>query len=263
MKIITVGLVLCSWAILAQGNVGIGTTTPQAKLDVDGGNVRFSEYGTNLHLGTPEYLLGVEADGDIVEIPAREENRGLQFYGWDDVDDTGGNNNMGNVGIDVTDIRSLTTSDDTNSGAPFLGTPGSSGLYTGPLLLSSSNDPSLGGHVQLSTPQVIRPSGQRYVLIFKGTLEVNNAGAFTFLSQCNDGARIIIDDAIVLNEWYNGDHRDPPVASDPIFLTRGKHEVEFWYYENRGADRVRFFWGLNPDGYTPDDPIEATQFFIE
>ena len=36
----------------------------------------------------------------------------------------------------------------------------------------------------------------------------------------------------------------------------------FRYYENRGANRVRFF-GPNPDGYTPDDAIEATLFLIE
>ncbi len=53
------------------GEVGIGTTTPDAKLDVEGGNVRFSDYGGGTYdTGNEAYLLGVEADGDVVEIDA-------------------------------------------------------------------------------------------------------------------------------------------------------------------------------------------------
>ncbi|OWW23718.1 hypothetical protein B4Q04_18370, partial [Zobellia sp. OII3] len=48
--------------------VGIGTNSPDAKLDVEGGTVRFSDYGSNAVTGNATSLLGVEADGDIVEI---------------------------------------------------------------------------------------------------------------------------------------------------------------------------------------------------
>ncbi len=55
----------------SDGDVGIGTRDPAAKLDVDGGSVRFSDYGGgSLNTGNDTYLLGVEADGDIVEVDA-------------------------------------------------------------------------------------------------------------------------------------------------------------------------------------------------
>ncbi|MBU2946845.1 hypothetical protein, partial [Zobellia uliginosa] len=48
--------------------VGIGTNSPDAKLDVEGGTVRFSDYGSNAVTGTATSLIGVEADGDLVEV---------------------------------------------------------------------------------------------------------------------------------------------------------------------------------------------------
>ena len=50
------------------GNVGIGTSTPDALLDVEGGNVRFSDYGDGTVTGTATQILGVDIDGDVIEI---------------------------------------------------------------------------------------------------------------------------------------------------------------------------------------------------
>ena len=49
---------------------GIGTITPQARLDIEGGNVRFSDYGTGTVTGTAAKYLAVEADGDVIEVDA-------------------------------------------------------------------------------------------------------------------------------------------------------------------------------------------------
>ncbi|MEM6966917.1 MAG: hypothetical protein AAF573_19285, partial [Bacteroidota bacterium] len=56
--------------------VGIGTTSPDAKLDVEGGNVRFSDYGAGtVTSGTRTQYLAVDGDGDIIEIsPATVED---------------------------------------------------------------------------------------------------------------------------------------------------------------------------------------------
>jgi hypothetical protein len=60
----------------ADGDVGIGTSTPDRKLDVEGGQVRFSDYGTGTYEDTTAvYLLGVEADGDIIEMNTAKNSR--------------------------------------------------------------------------------------------------------------------------------------------------------------------------------------------
>ncbi len=58
------------------GDVGIGTSTPDRKLDVEGGQVRFSDYGTGTYEDTTAiYLLGVEADGDLIEMNTAKNSR--------------------------------------------------------------------------------------------------------------------------------------------------------------------------------------------
>ncbi|WP_216784276.1 hypothetical protein [Cellulophaga sp. HaHaR_3_176] len=48
--------------------LGLGTNTPDAKLDIEGGTVRLSDYGAGTITGTATNILAVEADGDVVEI---------------------------------------------------------------------------------------------------------------------------------------------------------------------------------------------------
>lgn len=56
-------------AILPAGSLGIGTVSPDAFLDVEGGQVRFSNYGSGTYDdSSPIKILGVQADGDIVEV---------------------------------------------------------------------------------------------------------------------------------------------------------------------------------------------------
>ncbi|MDG1315494.1 MAG: hypothetical protein P8P29_08240, partial [Flavobacteriaceae bacterium] len=55
-------------AVYMDGNVGIGTTTPDRKLDIENGTLRLSDLGGGTFTGTETYLLGVEADGDVVEV---------------------------------------------------------------------------------------------------------------------------------------------------------------------------------------------------
>ncbi|MEL6122585.1 MAG: hypothetical protein AAFR14_02600 [Bacteroidota bacterium] len=54
--------------ITAEGRIGIGDLTPDAKLDVEDGTVRFSDYGSGTIIGSETYLLGVDGEGDVIEV---------------------------------------------------------------------------------------------------------------------------------------------------------------------------------------------------
>jgi hypothetical protein len=60
-------------AIRMTGNnqfLGVGTSSPQQRLDVDNGTVRFSDYGSGTVTGTAAKYLAVESDGDVIEVDA-------------------------------------------------------------------------------------------------------------------------------------------------------------------------------------------------
>jgi hypothetical protein len=57
-----------AFRVNSNGDTGVGTITPDARLDVEGGTVRFSDYGGDAVTGTLDNLLGIEADGDVIEV---------------------------------------------------------------------------------------------------------------------------------------------------------------------------------------------------
>jgi hypothetical protein len=72
------GLWISSGFGIFDDKVGIGTTSPDAQLDVEGGQVRFSDYGEtpgNYEDTTAVYLLGVDPNGDVMEMNTAKNSR--------------------------------------------------------------------------------------------------------------------------------------------------------------------------------------------
>ena len=58
------------------GDVGIGTTTPGARLEVDGGSVIFDEYGIGTYNDTSaNYILATDTAGNVVELNTAANTR--------------------------------------------------------------------------------------------------------------------------------------------------------------------------------------------
>lgn len=223
MKSFLTFLLLCTVS-LSFAQVGIGTTDPQAQLEVANGNVRFSSYGNGTYSSaTPTFLLGVDTNGDIVETNLIDRS-GLQYYTWNIA-----NTSQPNIGS----VREL-------------GLPSTSGRWIAELNTTAHN--------------MVRPDTNGYIIRFVGTIKVQNTGDFTFTSRSDDGSRIYIDDVMVLESWFD---QGATTRSGTINLAVGEHKIEFWFYENGGAETMEFTWGANPDGYTAGSFISASQFFVK
>ena len=66
-----------------------------------------------------------------------------------------------------------------------------------------------------------------------------DAGVYQFFVEVDDGARVFVDDQLVLDEWRAGSQR---VASATVPLAAGRHTLRVDYFERTGQALVRFWW---------------------
>ncbi len=66
-----------------------------------------------------------------------------------------------------------------------------------------------------------------------------DAGVYRFFVEVDDGARLYIDDQLVLDEWRAGSQR---VASATVSLPAGRHSLRMEYFERTGNALARFWW---------------------
>jgi hypothetical protein len=80
------------------------------------------------------------------------------------------------------------------------------------------------------------PSGMPYDYFsvrWTGNLVINTAGTYQFCVRYNDGAKLIIDDGIYLNNW-NVDDTTKETAPISVYLTPGLHLLVLEFFESQG-----------------------------
>jgi hypothetical protein len=75
-------------------------------------------------------------------------------------------------------------------------------------------------------------------------------GRYIFRAFADDGIRVYVDNALVINEWHDS-------AGNEIYKVElelsGTHEITVQYYENAGKALVQFEWELiEPDNHAPN-----------
>jgi hypothetical protein len=65
------------------------------------------------------------------------------------------------------------------------------------------------------------------------------AGTYDFKVLVDDGARLWVDDVLVIDSWRDGAVREVPGS---LTVVRGNHRLKLEFYERRGSARVRLSW---------------------
>ena len=88
------------------------------------------------------------------------------------------------------------------------------------------------------------------------------AGTYRFFLRMDDGARVLLDSQLILNEWKDGADRTVNVD---VTLPAGERALQVEFFESSGVARVSFWWQLAPTPTptetatpTPTDALEPT-----
>ncbi|MCL7454162.1 MAG: PA14 domain-containing protein, partial [Anaerolineae bacterium] len=66
------------------------------------------------------------------------------------------------------------------------------------------------------------------------------AGQYRFIVDVDDGARLWVDNALIIDQWHDG----IGTYVGDVFLTEGQHTVRLEMYENTGKAMARLRWSL-------------------
>lgn len=75
-----------------------------------------------------------------------------------------------------------------------------------------------------------------FAVEFSGYLEIDQGGEYSFYSSSNDGSRLFIDDAVVLdNDGLHGNFE----RKGKVFLESGMHSIKLHYFDGGGAQALK------------------------
>ncbi len=82
---------------------------------------------------------------------------------------------------------------------------------------------------------------EKFSIRWTGQVEAPVAGAYTFVTQSDDGVRLWVDGKLLVNRW--NDHGSTRDQSVPVSLVAGrKYDIQLEYYENTGASVIKLRW---------------------
>jgi single-stranded DNA-binding protein len=120
------------------------------------------------------------------------------------------------------------------------------GLYGSPVL--TRNDLDINYDWSRLDPAPGVPA-DNFSVRWSRTLEFGD-GVYRFHALVDDGARIFVNDVLVLNEWRDGGLRE--VTADAR-LSAGPQSVRVEYYERTGEARIHVWWEKVPEQATYPD----------
>ena len=90
----------------------------------------------------------------------------------------------------------------------------------------------------------IRPD--HFSIRWSGTVRTRRAGKIEFFTRTDDGARLWIDDSLIIDDWKS---HAVKTARGSIFLAEGPHSIKLEYFENRGGASAQLLWQSEGDPF--------------
>ncbi|MEP6747521.1 MAG: alpha-L-fucosidase [Bacteroidota bacterium] len=130
--------------------------------------------------------------------------------------------------------------------APGNLTPGLSYKYyepTGQVSLQSiNNTPVAKTGVTDSMTVSLKQRKEKFVLVFEGYMKILKDGFYVFSINSDDGSKLFIDDA----EIVNNDGQGSGDKNDKAALKKGYHKITVQYYDSGGENSLKVF--MQPEG---------------
>jgi hypothetical protein len=89
-----------------------------------------------------------------------------------------------------------------------------------------------------------------------GFVQVPTAGTYTFSTLSDDGARLYVNNVLVVDRWVD---QGAQYADGTITLNPGRYPIRMEYYENGGGAVAQLLW--TPPGTTGRQPVPAANLF--
>jgi len=86
---------------------------------------------------------------------------------------------------------------------------------------------------------VSTPLADNFSVRWTAALQVPQTGRYTFYLASDDGARLVIDDEMVIEAWYD---RSGDESVGEMELTAGEHALRCEYYERGGGAQCHLAW---------------------